>query len=83
MNFLKFLSPTLLLAFLPQILIEVGNEFKKKDLNEVGSDDAFGNVLIALAPAVAAIQNKNENALKKSLRVVRDTLNGYLGENQL
>ena len=80
MNFFKGLSPQLLLGFLPMILIEIGNELKKKDTNNVGPDDAFGNVLIALAPAVSAWQMNNESALKKALRAVRDAINGYLGE---
>lgn len=77
---LKTLSPKILLSLLPMILIKVGNWFKGKDANDTGADDAFGNVLIALAPALDAVDDGNEKALKKALRIVRDTIDGYLGE---
>lgn len=59
----------MLLMFLPMLLMKLGSFFKNKDKNETGADDAFGNVLIALAPAVTAIGDGNENALQKTLRV--------------
>lgn len=72
------LSPKILLGLLPMILVKVGNWFKNKDANDEGADDAFGNVLIALAPAVAALDEGNETAFKKALRVVYATLGNYL-----
>lgn len=75
---LKTLSPKVLLGLLPIILIKTGNWFKGKDANETGGDDAFGNVLIALAPAIGAMDDNNETAVKKALKVVRDTIDGYL-----
>lgn len=75
---LKSLSPQLLLMFLPMLLIKLGNWFKGKDADNVGSDDAFGNVLIAAAPAVEAFESGSENAKRKALTAVRDTINNYL-----
>lgn len=77
MDFL-FKSPALILSFLPMVLIKLGNYFKNKDDNTVGSDDAFGNVLIALAPAIAAIEGNDARALRKALVIVRDTIDNYL-----
>lgn len=79
---LKQLSPKLLLGLLPMILVKVGNWFKGKDANDTGADDAFGNVLIALAPAVDALDDGNETAFKKALNVVYATLGNYLGKTQ-
>jgi hypothetical protein len=79
---LKNLSPKLLLGLLPMILVKTGNYFKNKDANETGADDAFGNVLIALAPAVEALDDGNENAFKKALRVVNQTLSNYLNNSK-
>lgn len=75
---LKSLSPKLLLALLPMIALKVGGYFKNKDANNTGSDDAAGNILIALAPALEALDSNNESAFKKSLRIVRDTITNYL-----
>lgn len=77
---LKAFGPTALLALLPMILIKVGNYFKNKDADNVGPDDAFGNVCLAAAPAFAAATDGDGKALKKALRLVRDTIDGYLGE---
>lgn len=77
---LRTLTPKMLLGLLPMILIKIGNYFKGKDKNETGADDAFGNVLIALAPAVDAIDDGNETAVKKALNVVYTTLGNYLGK---
>ena len=78
---LKSLSAKMLLGLLPMILIKTGNWFKGKDPNDSGGDDAFGNVLIALAPAVDAMDDGNETAVKKALRVVHTTLGNYLGDS--
>ncbi len=77
---LKTLSPKMLLGLLPIILIKIGNYFKNRDDNTTGSDDAFGNVLIALAPAVDALDDGNETAFRKGLEVVYRTLKNYLGK---
>lgn len=81
MNFLKFMSPAALLALLPMILASVGDAMKRKDIDEIGADDAFGNVLIALAPALSAFQSKNDLKFKKALEAVYQTLGNYLGKN--
>ena len=81
---LKFLPVSVLVQFLPMIFIKVGNWFKNKDVNATGSDDVIGNIFIAAAPAVeAATSGGNETALRKSLKIVRDIIDGYLkqGEN--
>ena len=70
----------MLLGLLPMILIKIGNYFKGRDANNSGSDDAFGNVLIALAPAIEAIDGNNETALRKALKVAHKTIGNYLGE---
>ncbi|HRJ90080.1 MAG TPA: hypothetical protein PLX39_15490 [Pyrinomonadaceae bacterium] len=75
---MDFLSPKTLLMFLPAILIKTGNWLRNKDANTTGPDDAFGNVLIAFAPAVSAFETGNENAFKKSLKAVHETLGRYL-----
>ena len=77
---LKSLSPKLLLGLLPMVLVKVGNYFKGRDVNETGSDDAFGNVLIALAPAVDALDDGNDTAFRKGLEIVHSTLGRYLGK---
>lgn len=69
-----------LLIAVPMMLVSLGNYMKNRDSNAVGSDDAFGNVLIAVAPAVDAFAHGNESALKKALRAVRTTINNYLGD---
>lgn len=70
----------MLLGLMPMLLIKLGNSFKNKDENETGTDDAFGNVLIAMAPAIEAITiGGNETAFKKALRGVYITLGNYLG----
>jgi hypothetical protein len=77
---LKSFSPKLLLGLAPMLLIKVGNWMKGKDENSSGADDAFGNVLIALAPAIDAFEDNNQTALKKALEVVYKTLGNYLGK---
>lgn len=78
---LKNISPNMLLMLLPMLLVKAGTWLKNKDANSTGADDAFGNVLIAMAPAVEAVATtpQSENALKKALRGVYITLGNYLG----
>lgn len=68
-----------LLLLIPSVLLQVGSMFKDKDTNSTGKDDATGNILNALAPAISALANENESAFKKALIIVRDTINTYLG----
>jgi hypothetical protein len=77
---LKSLSPKMLIGLLPMLLIKIGNYFKNKDVNLVGADDAFGNVLISLAPAVDALDDGNETAFRKGLEITYKTLGNYLGK---
>ncbi len=71
-----------LLMIIPMTLLKCGNFLKNKDTNATGTDDAFGNVLIAVAPAVDAFATGNDKALRKALRAVRQTIDNYLGEEQ-
>lgn len=80
MNILKFLSPAALLALLPMILGMVAESIKNKDDNSTGTDDAFGNVLNALAPVVSSFQSKDDLKFKKALEAVYQTLGNYLGK---
>lgn len=75
---LKTLSPKLILGLLPMLLIKAGNFFKNKDANATGPDDAFGNILLAAAPAMQAADDGDDKALRKALKIVRDTIDGYL-----
>lgn len=81
MNIFKFLSPSALLAFLPMILASVADTIRRKDIDEIGSDDAFANVLDALAPALAAFQSKNDLKFRKALEAAYEVLGSYLGKN--
>jgi hypothetical protein len=69
-----------LFMVLPIMLIQLGNFLKKKDTDAIGRDDAVGNILIALAPAIDAFSSGNESAVKKALRAARIAIDNYLGE---
>lgn len=60
------------------LLIKLGNHLKSRDTNTTGSDDAMGNVCLDMAPAIAALEDNNETALRKALTVARDTIDKYL-----
>jgi len=75
---LKFLPVEQLFGIAASLMVIIGNWLKDKDPDASGTDDAVGNVLIAMAPAIAAIQHDNQNALHKALRVVQLTIKGYL-----
>ncbi len=77
---LKTLSPQLLALFLPTLLIKVSHWFRDKDANMTGADDVVAKLLEASAAVVATMDDKDEASFKKSLRLVRDTINTYLGE---
>jgi hypothetical protein len=79
MEWLKYLPLNIILGFVPMLLIKIGNDLKSKDTNTTGADDAFGNVLIALAPAVVALESGNDTAIKKALKAAYITLGNYLG----
>jgi hypothetical protein len=77
---LKHIPMAVWLSFAPILMQKLGDWFKSKDTNNTGGDDAFGNVVIAAIPAVAAIGQKDESKTKVALRAVRDTITKYLGE---
>lgn len=80
LDWLKYIPMRMLYGVIAMLLIKLGNSVKDKDDNDTGTDDAFGNVCIAMAPAIAAMEDSNENAKRKALRAVRDTITRYLGE---
>ena len=67
-----------LYGFISLGLTKLGTFLKNKDANTTGSDDAAGDICIALAPAVAALEGNNDKALRKALTVARDTIDNYL-----
>lgn len=69
---------TLVLLSVPPILLAVGSFLKNKDADNVGRDDAAGNICNALAPALSSLAVGNDNSFRKSLKVVRDTIDNYL-----
>lgn len=81
---LKYIPISTLLMFLPMLFIKIGNYFKSKDTNDTGTDDVIGNIFIAAAPAVEAATNpaNNKTALRKSLKSVRDIIDGYLKQGE-
>lgn len=70
----------MLIPFLPMILTAWADKIKAQDADTVGSDDAFANVLVALAPAAAAFGSKDDLSFKKALEAVYTTLGNYLGK---
>lgn len=76
---LKLIPGDVLALFLPMIALKVGSWLKNKDTNETGMDDAAGNILIAAAPALAAIGDGQETAFRKALKVLYTTIGNYLG----
>ncbi len=80
MDFLKILSPKMLLGFLPMILIKVGNSLQNKDDNDTGTDDELAKIVFAAAPAVEAFESNNQSAFRKSLEAVYAALGKYLGK---
>lgn len=78
MEWIKFLPVSMLYSVIAMLLIKLGNALKNKDANNTGTDDAFGNVLIAMAPAVAAIEANNDTALRKALLTIYTTIGNYL-----
>jgi hypothetical protein len=65
-------------TLLPLILPGAGAYLKSRDSNTTGADDAFGNVLIAAAPAVEGLQDGDESKVRKALIAIRDGIDNYL-----
>lgn len=72
----------LLLTIVP-VLLSVGSYLKNRDSNPTGTDDAAGNICNALAPALSSLAVGNDNSFRKALKVVRDTIDGYLNSQGL
>lgn len=77
---LKFIPKEMLAMAISMLLMKYGTELKNKDADEKGADDEAGNFMLALAPAILALDSKNENAKRKAYRIARDTLNRMIGE---
>ena len=77
---LKMLSGSALYGFLALGLTKGGIALKNKDANTTGADDCAGDILLALAPAIASLEGSNENARRKALKVARDSIDGYLNQ---
>lgn len=75
---IKSLPVSALYSVIALLLVKLGNFLKGKDANDAGPDDVAGSICIALAPAIAALEGNNDNALRKALRVARDTIDSYL-----
>lgn len=67
-------------SILPMILLSVGTFLKGRDANTTGGDDAVGGILLATAPAVEALQNNNESAVRKAMLAVRNAADAYLNQ---
>ncbi len=78
-GFLKYLPTEMLLMLLQLGLIKYGNKLKDKDDNDTGTDDAGGNVMIALAPVIPAMATGSESLKKKSMLAAYNAFGGYLG----
>ena len=66
MNYLTLILPTALLA--------AGTALQRRDKDSKGADDAFGRVLIQIAPGVTAALDGNDRALLKALKASREGL---------
>lgn len=77
-SLLKFMPVSALYAILALGLLKLGNALKAKDDNDTGADDAAGTILIALAPAISALDGNNDRAVRKALTVARDAITNYL-----
>ena len=75
---IKALPVSALYGVISLLVTKLGISLKNKDANASGADDAAGDILIALAPAVAALEGNNDKALRKALTVVRSTIDNYL-----
>lgn len=75
---IKALPISALYGVIAMLLIKLGNALKNKDADSKGADDVAGDVCIHLAPAIAALEGNNDRALRKALKVARDTIDAYL-----
>jgi len=80
-HILKYLPLDALYPLIAAGLLRLGTYLKDKDDDGTGTDDAAGNICVAMAPAIAALENNTDNAKRKALTVLRDTIDGYLRGN--
>jgi hypothetical protein len=79
MDWFKFFGGGMLAFLIPGMLIQFGNELKKKDLNTTGWDDAEGNILIAIAPVIPALASGDGTLIKRTILAAYNALGNYIG----
>ena len=70
-------------ALAPAAMLSVGTALQVKDANKTGADDAVGTILVAAAPAVAAVIDGTQGGptVKKAMTAVRDAAQAWLDAN--
>ena len=77
-NFLKLIPTSLILMFVSSFITQKAIDLKAKDTNDFGRDDAAGNFLLSLSPAILAVDGTNENSFRKIVQVVYTAAGNYL-----
>lgn len=69
-----------LYLFLPAGLAALASKLKAKDANDIGADDAFGNLLMELSPAIPELikGNVNDNLGDKIFAAIYKVAKTYL-----
>lgn len=71
------------LDLLPMIAALVGSYLKGRDSNTTGADDAVGNILVAIAPAVEGIKSgENTGKVRKAMLAIRNAADAYLAQTE-
>jgi hypothetical protein len=65
---------------LPLILPSAAAYLKSRDSNNTGADDAVGNILIAVGPAIEAMTTGDDSKVRKALVAIRTIIDGYLAQ---
>lgn len=78
-SIIKYLPVEMLTMLVQLALIKLGNKLKDKDDNETGTDDATGNVLIAVAPVIPALVTGSDSLKKKVMLGAYNAFGNYLG----
>lgn len=78
-SILKFLPIEMIIMIIQSQLIKIGIKLKDKDDNDTGTDDAGGNVLIALAPLLPALVSGSDSVKRRVMLTAYNTFGNYLG----
>jgi hypothetical protein len=78
LEMLKHMPVKALYGVVAMLLLRVGNTLKGKDPDNTGSDDVAGDICIAFAPAIQALEDDDDGALRKALKCVRNAIDAYL-----